>query len=224
MLNLCSNACHAIGEASGVIHVTCRQIDSSDTVFSAVPDMAHRAHAVIEVADTGCGMSEATIKRIFDPYFTTKEYGKGTGLGLPVTKAIILAHGGIIRVESTVGKGSTFRIYLPNVEPAVPVAQAPGSVKWELGGGESILRAEDSQVTGSMLVCALKEMKYRVTLAADGAEASEKFEKSPSGFDILVTEVILPRMGGLESLGIKAFLKKPFDLGQLSRVLKSCRR
>jgi two-component system NtrC family sensor kinase len=120
IMNMLVNAQHAI-EHEGSITVRSRRFPQPK-----IPEPGGQAVPMVEISiiDTGCGIPEKNLKRIFDPFFTSKEVGKGTGLGLSVSHGIVRAHGGVIEVESTVGKGSTFRIYLP-LEP--PVGEAEGS-------------------------------------------------------------------------------------------------
>jgi PAS domain S-box-containing protein len=250
LMNLCTNAYHAIGSGNGAIAISCRCLDEKVTVDAAEPDLIPGTHVVIEVTDTGIGMSKATLSRIFDPYFTTKEKGKGTGLGLAVVKAIVHAHNGKIQVESSEGKGSIFRVFFPKQETRAPKRRLVGSGAWEIGNNESVLLVEDNEIAGPMLVDALTMLKYRVNLVSNGMEAYELFMRNPHCCDILMTDFTMPKMGGLEltrkvhelrpmvpvvlmsgssealakplleSLGINSFLKKPFDLGELSRALK----
>ena len=109
VMNMLVNAQHAIGQKGGITIRTRRAPEpKSPAVGAAAVPMAE-----ISIADTGCGIPEKNLKRIFDPFFTSKEVGKGTGLGLSVSHGIVEAHGGLIEVESRVGEGSTFRVYLP---------------------------------------------------------------------------------------------------------------
>jgi two-component system, cell cycle sensor histidine kinase and response regulator CckA len=251
LMNLCTNAYHAIGDNNGVIGISCHCLDKTVRLSDSGPDLIPGTHIVIEVTDTGTGMSAKTMARIFDTYFTTKEKGKGTGLGLSVTKAIVHAHGGKIQVESTEGKGSIFRVFLPKQETAAPAVRSVDSDKWETGGNESILLVEDDEINGPMLLHALTVLKYGATLVSNGMEALTLLKRDPARYDILLTDLTMPKMGGLElaresrivkpelpvilmsgnlyelpqshldSLGITHLLIKPFDMGELSRALKS---
>ena len=118
IMNLSTNAYHALDEGEGKIGISCRVLTDEMSVSGSI--LLPGEHIVIKVTDTGTGMSETTIGRIFDPYFTTKEEGKGTGLGLPVVKAIVRNHGGQILVDSIEGKGSTFRVFLPKFRSDAP--------------------------------------------------------------------------------------------------------
>jgi CheY-like chemotaxis protein/anti-sigma regulatory factor (Ser/Thr protein kinase) len=247
---LCTNAYHAVGDNPGAIGISCHSLDKPIESCNSEDHLIPGAYIVIEVTDTGTGMSKAIMEQIFEPYFTTKEKGKGTGLGLSIVKAIVNTHRGRIHVESTEGKGSIFRVFFPKQDTTKPVMQKVGSGKWEIGDNERILLAENDEITGPMLVDALTAIKYKVKLARNGMEAFELFMQDPASFDILIADLIMPKLGGLEltqkiralrpeiyvvlmsgnpealsggnltSLGINAFLKKPFDIGELSRSLK----
>ncbi len=251
LMNLCTNAYHAIGNANGAITISCTILRNEVKTYGSDPALIPATHIVIEVADTGTGMSPATMARMFDPYFTTKEKGKGTGLGLPVVKAIVHAHGGKILAQSAVGKGSTFRVYLPKKELHASAQPAIGSGAWEIGGNQSVLLVEDDEINGPMMAEALTALRYRVKLVSNGMEAQALFVQNPDCCDILMTDLTMPKMGGLElmknvrmtrpglpvvlmsgslevvpesvaeSSGAVVFLKKPFSIGELSRVLKS---
>jgi signal transduction histidine kinase/ActR/RegA family two-component response regulator len=251
LMNLGTNAYHAIGDRNGVIGISCSAVTIGEKAESLKCDLSTGAYVAIEVSDTGTGMSGAILSRIFDPYFTTKERGRGTGLGLPVAKSIVQAHGGRILVESVEGKGSIFRVYLPKRETARSAVYAAGAGDWEVGDNESVLLVEDDEITAPMLDLALTAMKYRVTLASNGMEALTLFSKNPTAYDLMITDLTMPKMGGLElskkvhplrpdlpvvlmsgrgetvsgqlleTLGVKLLLTKPFDIGTLSRTLKS---
>jgi CheY-like chemotaxis protein len=249
LMNLCINAWHAIGKGQGTIGISCRSYNTTQELPAAVPELVPGAYVVVEVSDTGIGMDTDTMARIFDAYFTTKE--QGTGLGLPIVKAIVTAHHGKIQVESAPEKGSTFRVFLPTQETSAPAMAPIGPAHWELGAEESVLLVEDDETNGPMLSCALRELRYKVTLAINGNEALALLMKNPATYQFMITDIFMPAMGGMElvkkahelspslpvilmsgilgaisrreldSMGIGAFLKKPFGIGDLSRALKA---
>jgi CheY-like chemotaxis protein len=154
-------------------------------------------YVAIEVRDSGTGMDEATKTRIFEPFFTTKELGKGTGLGLAVVFGVVQTHGGYIDVESAIGTGSTFRIYLP-VEVSQPTAPENRKVGFEesLGGNETILFVEDEPLLYETSKIALVSKGYRVLYAKDGLEAIDMYRQHFTEIQLILTDMDLPKLGG----------------------------
>ena len=150
------------------------------------------------MSDTGIGMDEATIGRIFEPFFTTKPAGDGTGLGLAVVYGIVRQSGGHVVVHSEPGKGSTFDIYLPRVDDAPTPTVARRLRTKASGGSETILVAEDEDLVRRLLKTTLTSGGYSVLEARDGVEALEVCEQMGASLDLLVTDVVMPRMTGLE--------------------------
>jgi PAS domain S-box-containing protein len=155
-------------------------------------------YAVIEVTDTGCGMTAAVLSRIFEPFFTTKDVGKGTGLGLSTVYGIVQQAGGHIQVESAPGAGTTFHIYLPSAiedrrAAAEGVAAARGS-----SGSETILLTEDEDAVREIVAETLRDRGYTVLEARHGREALELAEARQGPIDLLLTDIVMPRMGGPE--------------------------
>jgi CheY-like chemotaxis protein len=152
-------------------------------------------YAVLTVSDTGTGMDPRTMENVFEPFFTTKEVGKGTGLGLAMVYGVVKQHGGTIVLESEPGKGTTFRIYL---QLAVTAAEASLSPDRTLprGRGETVLVAEDDAAVRMVTRLTLEECGYRVLEAADGEEAVAVFLRHRDAIDLLLLDVIMPRMNG----------------------------
>jgi PAS domain S-box-containing protein len=162
-------------------------------------------YGLITVADTGIGMNEATRAKIFEPFFTTKEQGKGTGLGLSIAYGIIKQHNGTLNVYSEPGKGTTFRIYLPLVDSALE--EDPPTLSAELlGGSETLLLAEDDPDVRTLASTVLRSFGYQVIEAADGLEVLEQCKTCGQRVDLLILDVIMPRMSGREAFDlVRAF-------------------
>ena len=153
-------------------------------------------YVMLAVTDTGVGMDKETMKRIFDPYYTTKEIGKGTGLGLSTVYGIIKQSGGYIWVYSELGKGTTFKIYFPRVDEEVKGDKKGSAFEKAPSGNETILLVEDEQSVRSFACRTLETCGYNVIDARNGAEALSVYKKSASKIDLLITDVVMPKMGG----------------------------
>jgi len=155
-------------------------------------------HVMLSVADTGKGMTPEIVERIFEPFFTTKEAGKGTGLGLFMVYGIVQKHGGHIEVESEPGKGSKFKIYLPQAKkPEQDAAEAERETRLPRGG-ETILVVEDDNDLRALMAQALKQQGYKALEAANGEEGLLLFDKYRQEINLIVTDIVLPMMTGLE--------------------------
>ena len=155
----------------------------------------------ILVSDTGTGMSPEIASKIFEPFFTTKDATKGTGLGLSMVYGTVKQHEGQINVYSEPGHGTTFKIFLPAVEAAVE-DEKPEQLPAAVGGGETILVAEDEESLRVLAQEVLTALGYNVLVASNGREAAELFEKNEAKIDLLLFDYVMPVMGGAE-----AFLK-----------------
>jgi CheY-like chemotaxis protein len=153
----------------------------------------------LAVTDTGCGMEEATLKRIFEPFFTTKGVGQGTGLGLATAHGIVSQHKGWIEVASTLGRGTTFRVFLPAAR--CPAPGLPDAVEQPVarGGRETILVVEDAPSVRRILAQRLRLVGYRVWEAANGLEALQQWQEHEAQIDLLFTDMVMPEgLNGLE--------------------------
>jgi len=153
-------------------------------------------YACITVADTGCGMDKETQKKIFEPFYTTKEVGKGTGLGMFIIYGIIKQHKGFINLYSEPGSGTTFRVYLPLTDGKKRAALAMPSTAPPQGGTETILLAEDDITVRELHRIILEDAGYTVIEATDGLDALMKFKEQHSAIDLLATDVIMPKIDG----------------------------
>jgi PAS domain S-box-containing protein len=193
LMNLCTNARHAMGTAPGMLELSLDQVELSAKIGGLTPGQ----YARITVQDSGCGIPSDRIDRIFEPYFTTKERGEGTGLGLSVVHGIVNSHGGRIEVESRRNAGSTFRIYLPVLDgPHKEQEHHPDHVLPK--GMESILFVDDEPAIVTMSEQILKRLGYRVTALSSSLEALEAFRDRPGDFDLIITDVTMPKLSGTQ--------------------------
>jgi two-component system, cell cycle sensor histidine kinase and response regulator CckA len=195
VVNLAANARDAMPHG-GRLSVTARHADVDDMVDGFGDPVPRGAYVVIDVADTGVGMDEATRTRIFEPFFTTKGKGKGTGLGLATVYGIVRQSGGFITVDSDVGRGSTFRVYLP--QRAAVVAAATAERGETARGSETILVAEDDQVVRGIVTRALRSAGYTVLAVESGAGALDVAARHPEPIDLLLTDLVMADMAGPE--------------------------
>ncbi|OQX20789.1 MAG: hypothetical protein BWK76_00100 [Desulfobulbaceae bacterium A2] len=205
IMNLCTNAFHAMRKTGGVLAVSLQpvHIERDDPKVNGLVLTAGH-YVVLEVSDTGCGMDKMTLAKIFDPYFTTKEKGEGTGLGLSVVHGIVKESGGYISVYSEPGKGSTFRVYLPRiVSPSI--TEAALSRRPMPRGTERILLVDDDQAIVDLETMMLKFLGYRITAMTGSKEALQLFQQTPRDFNLVLTDMTMPGLTGAElSLRIHA--------------------
>lgn len=197
LLNLVVNARDAMPQG-GVLTIETSNRAFDEAYAAAHPGAKAGSYVRLAVSDTGIGMSEETLQHIYDPFFTTKEFGKGTGLGLSVVYGIVKQSDGYINCYSEVGKGTTFTVYLPmTAESAeeLPAAFPPEPVP---GGTETILLVDDDPASRSVTRMALEEAGYSVVEAAGGAAALEEVRKRRIQVDLLITDVVMHYMSGKE--------------------------
>ncbi|MDA8307406.1 MAG: ATP-binding protein [Deltaproteobacteria bacterium] len=221
VMNLCTNAAHAMREKGGILEVSLSRVsvDPSKTAHSTQslaprpyrlsevvlePSNPTRPQAVdteycvrLAVSDTGHGMDQNTIERIFDPFFTTKKRGEGSGLGLSVAHGIVMSHGGDITVFSEPGKGTTFEIFLPEVEPPAEFAESP-KCRPVHRGTERVMFVDDEEDLVYAGKRMLKRLGYQPEVFRDGMEALEAFRARADQFDLIITDQSMPRMTGIE--------------------------
>jgi PAS domain S-box-containing protein len=195
IMNLCTNAQHAlVGEPAGRMEVGVQRAEIDAMQKSELMGLRVGSYVRISVRDTGCGMSPEVIERIFDPYFTTKEKGVGTGLGLAVVHGIVKKYDGAIQVESELGKGTVFHIYLPMSDVMTPVlAESPKPVT---GGSERVLLVDDEPMLAAVGQQALQRLGYEVVSRTSSIEALELFKAKPGHFDLVITDQTMPGMTG----------------------------
>ncbi|MDO9263049.1 MAG: ATP-binding protein, partial [Desulfosalsimonadaceae bacterium] len=194
LMNLCTNAVYAMEEAGGRL-----EINLSDTVIGNMKDTARLnlkpgEYIRITISDTGAGMPPELIHNIFEPYVTTKAPGKGTGLGLAVVHGIVKTYGGEITVDSEMGKGTVFSVYLPVIKNAVE-SRAVESQNLP-SGTEHILIVDDEVPIVKFVGMILQRLGYSVTLQTGSKEALSLFQSDPQAFDAVVTDMTMPNMTG----------------------------
>jgi CheY-like chemotaxis protein len=191
LMNLAVNARDAMPRG-GTLSITTRNAPITAEHASRHPRVRAGAGVMIEVADSGIGMTPDVIAHIFEPFFTTKEHGKGTGMGLAVVHGIVEQAGGFIEVESEVGVGTTFRVYLPAVDAEADQADISAAIAL---GSETILVVDDDDYVRRSAARALRARGYQVIEAGSGALALEQLE-SGTRVDLLLTDVVMPGMDG----------------------------
>ena len=248
LMNVFTNASHAMEKTGGTLKVTAHPIDTLPDKLKNSGLNTQSSFVEICISDTGTGIEEDVLDRIFDPFFTTKEKGKGTGMGLSVVYGIVKNMEGTILVDSTVGVGTTFSIYLPTIEstnkPAqtVPRRIAPNGVG-------TIMVVDDEEMIVDVLRILLEQMGYRTAIFTRSFDALQAFEAHPDSYDLIITDYAMPGINGIElvdrcieirssipillctgfsdkiddklakSRGVKAFVYKPIDRAQLTRLL-----
>jgi two-component system, cell cycle sensor histidine kinase and response regulator CckA len=201
LLNLCVNSRDAM-PGGGMLTIKTDRIDGA-ALRNKYPDAIAESYVCIEVSDTGEGMTEAVRNRIFEPFFTTKEHGKGTGLGLAVVFGIVQTHKGFIDVKSEIGKGTTFKIYLPAPLSTVATeADIQDEIQIIPGGTETLLVVEDEESLRNLLQIALTAKGYSVIPAIDGLEAVKTYKDQHKKIDLVFSDLGLPGMGGMEGIKI----------------------
>jgi PAS domain S-box-containing protein len=249
IMNLGANAAYAMGSEPGTLHISMKNImiDHGHKHRFRVP--GEGKYVKLDVVDTGCGMNITVASRVFDPYFTTKKEGEGSGMGLAVVHGIIENHGGIIWVESEPGKGSAFHMLFPTVETAglEPEIEHPQPA---LKGSERVLVVDDEEALLEAEMDMLERLGYEVTGTTSPVEALELFRRQPYQFDLIYTDMTMPGMTGLSlakktmeirplvpvilysghtalkgnnevaESGIKAFLTKPIILEDLASTIR----
>ncbi len=168
------------------------------TFVTAHPGSSTGAHVRLSIRDNGCGMSPDVLSHLFEPFFTTKEPGRGTGLGLSTVYGIVKQHRGYIDVQSEPGQGSTFAVYLPRVDAKPAAERAAARERLMPGGRETVLFVEDEVALRDLMHRVLAKGGYTVLAAGDGLEALALVEAHQARIDVVVTDVVMPRMSGPE--------------------------
>ena len=196
IIHLCANAAHAMRDKGGFLDISVKPVTLDAKAAAQFHGLSPGSHIRVSVKDTGHGMDRDTMEKIFDPFFTTKKMEKGTGMGLAVVHGIIKAHGGAVTVQSKVGKGSEFQIYLPRVE-AIELPAGPEAPAVE-NGQESLLFVDDEEWLVDMWKEILESLGYRMTVTTKPLQALQMFQENPQDFDLVITDQTMPQMTGLE--------------------------
>jgi two-component system cell cycle sensor histidine kinase/response regulator CckA len=244
LLNLSVNARDAM-PSGGSLTLAAENFEVDENYAAMTPDATAGPYVIFRVSDSGAGMPRATVDKIFDPFFTTKGIGKGTGLGLSTVRGIVKSHGGFISVYSEIGKGTTFKIFLPATMSDEDL-QAPKTVVAPIqGNGEQILVVDDEPNILQITKMIFEKHNYRVVSASDGPEALALFAQQMDSIGGVLTDISMPYMNGvalvralrkmksnipiiastgqgdqpgmveLQSLGVKNFLTKPYNTEKL---------
>ena len=206
IMNLTTNAGHAMREDGGVLEVTLANVELDDLSAEKHLDLAAGSYLRLTVSDTGHGMTSEIRELIFDPYFTTKDTGEGTGLGLSVAHGIVKTHGGTITVYSEPGKGTTFHVYLPRIleeEREVKESEEPLPT-----GTERILFIDDEEVLLEIGSQILEQLGYEVVTKKSSVRALELFRAEPDRFDLVITDMTMPHMTG-DKLALELMTIRP---------------
>jgi PAS domain S-box-containing protein len=248
LMNLCTNASHAMEETGGTIAVELTDVELESELFTAETVLPPGHYVKLSISDTGPGIEADLHERIFEPYFTTKEVGKGSGLGLAVVHGIIKAHVGAIEFESAPGHGTSFHLYFPMIDSEITTSSKKNEPLPT--GNEKILIVDDEKTVVNLEKRILGHLGYEVIAASSSKEALEIFQNAPSSFALVITDHTMPLMTGAElskkllkirpdipiilctgysslmdekkatAIGIKAFAMKPLKTDELAKIVR----
>lgn len=201
VMNLCTNAYHAMRKTGGVLRVSLESIELDKTDIKVIStSLKPDSYVTLEISDDGHGMNKTTQQKIFDPYFTTKKKGEGTGLGLSVVHGIVKNFGGHISVYSEIDQGATFRIYFPQMAVKEEKTVMPGTSEPNPTGDEHILLVDDEKPIVEMEKVILTDLGYKVSTCVNSLEAVTIFQKHQDDISLVITDMTMPDMNGLELL------------------------
>ena len=206
VMNLCTNAAHAM-KGRGKLGLEIAQVAVSDGPDKPHVELSAGDYVRLTVSDTGHGMDAATLKRIFEPFFTTKKAGEGTGLGLSVVHGIVKEYGGVVTIQSEVGHGTTFAIYLPT-SPVAAASSAAESPEARPGKGQRVLFVDDEVVLGDVAQKMLKRLGYAPTVFNSSVAALTALRAAPDSYAALITDFTMPELTGTELIG-EALMLRP---------------
>jgi CheY-like chemotaxis protein len=196
-MNLAVNARDAMA-TGGEIIIQTSNVDLDELYAATHPTLIPGPYVMLSFSDTGCGMDSQTLSKIFEPFYTTKPQGKGTGLGLAMVYGFVQQSGGQVWVYSEPGKGTTFKIYLPRVQGKTDTATKTETHAPSTRGSETILLVEDEEALRELTAELLESAGYKVLKAENGRLAHEIAAQTQISIDVLLTDVILPMVSGVE--------------------------
>ena len=251
VMNLCTNAYHAMRESSGILGIRLFQTHITEEEYKAgISELTPGRYVHLEVTDTGHGIEHNIQAQIFEPYFTTKNKGEGTGLGLSVVHGIIKSYEGQISVYSEPGQGSCFHVYFPLTAETPTLDESIVTAPFLPTGSERLLVVDDEEAITTMLERLLGHLGYQITVTNNSREALTLLAATPSAFDLLITDLTMPHLNGLElaaetlalhpdlpvilctgfsqlnnqeqarSLGIHSYLMKPVSVHKLAMTVR----
>ena len=250
LMNLCSNAAYAMKKEGGQLSVNLDEIQNGGKKAPVADNLGDGPYLKLEISDTGEGIPKGIIDQIFEPYFTTKEAGVGTGMGLAVVSSIIKDAGGTIQVQSEFGEGTFFTLYLPVTRDQV-IPKKSELKKIKQSSGEHLLFVDDEKLITRMVKQSLEKIGYNVSVFTRPQKAINAFKKTPHLFDVIISDLTMPAMTGdrlLEKIKeinpdipfilcsgytgkystsvrglpkVDAFIKKPFDIQQFIRTIQT---
>ncbi len=198
IMNLCTNAADAMSKQGGSLEIDLSEISFSSSDMIPFSDLTPGSYVCISFKDSGSGIEPSNLERIFEPYFTTKDLTRGTGLGLAVVHGIVKEHIGEVKVCSELGKGSVFKIYLPRTGTISPVVVQGPKTPVTLLGTETILIVDDEKNLVDVYSKLLNHLGYHTLPKTDSREALEAFRNSPGSFDLVITDQTMPGMTGVD--------------------------
>jgi len=248
MMNLCINASHAMEQTGGKLTIAVENVLLDDSSAKDYPDLKIGKYVKLMVSDTGPGIDPKIIDRIFDPYFTTKGIGKGSGMGLAVVHGIVKNHHGTISVDSSLGKGTKFSILFPLSQGKAAVEAK--TIQEIPRGNETILFVDDEISIANMVQRMFERLGYKVQTATTPQDALDRFSLNPNHFDLVITDMTMPQMTGVnlseklmdirsdipiiictgysalvdeekaKELGLAAFVMKPINLSEIAQTIR----
>lgn len=197
LINICTNAAHAMMPDGGTLYIKLGLVEVNETLANQHPKLKQETYVMLQVTDTGKGMDQETQTHIFEPFFTSKPVGEGTGLGLSVVHGIVDKHDGVILVESQPGKGTTFKIYIPSI-PAEDRVEMVEHEKIASPGKGNILLVDDEKIIVEMYTKWLEKIGYNVTAETNSLQARETFLNQGENFDLVITDQAMPNLTGMQ--------------------------
>ena len=248
VMNLCTNAYHAMEQNGGILEITLNDYELSQEDLHEHQDVHPGSFVKLRISDTGTGIDPDIWGRVFDPYFTTKGVGKGSGMGLSIVHGIVTSYGGFITRENNISKGTIFSVYFPAIDQEI----VPESKLDDVAppGNEHILLVDDEVMLAELGKTMLENLGYKVTMCTNSLEALAIFRNQPNRFDAVVTDQTMPGITGMElagrmlqlrphlpiilctgysnlvneeqsrNLGIKGFAMKPVTIQNIAMLLR----